>query len=501
MAQKINKKVIHSAWPYAHGRPHLGNIVGAIFPADVMRRWYVQCGYQVLWLFGSDQYGTPILLKSKKLNKSPLKIAEKGYDELHSVLHNLNMKPTKLGKTTSASHAQFIHTTIKKMYNQGHIKKSKCEEQWCNICNMALSNRTLGGKCSKCLNLVGEDYCEFCNTYCSSDKLIDPYCKICGNKNVKKVERSGLKLELLPIMEKIVAPSNKRYMGPWMQKIRPLEISRNLDWGVKCPIVGGVVYVWFEALCGYRRMVSEYPDFTNLRPEYFIGKDNFFHHRVVLDSISTHMGWPQASKIWVRNYLMLTTGKISKKTGNIIYQTDLMMLSDNSDSVRLYLATVDPLKDQTQCSVQNYKNFHNGVYCKNIANLYNRYIGLIQGLKKIKYSQPKIPYEIFPGQPEWIEIMNNSELQKAANICISYSKYINRQITTKKLWDSKTEYFELELLVCHILKLASLINPICPKIAAKILQDHGLNSRNIRDCQVYINATTYKYKLIKHETL
>ena len=490
-------KILHSAWPYATGRPHLGNVSGALLPADILRRWYLQNNYRVVWLFGSDQYGTPILLKSKKDGIPPAKIAKDGYLALLDVLKNLDMAPTSVGKTTSPQHTKFISNVINTGYARGFIKKSTCVEYWCCKCKMSLTNRTLGGKCSKCLNPVGQDYCQICNKYCGTKDVVGHHCKICNNNNIEVKSRPGLSLVLVENKDLNIAKIAKNYMGAWAADMRPLEISRNMEWGVKCPIVGGVVYVWMQALCGYRELVEKYPQFKDVKPQYFIGKDNFFHHAIVLNSITQQMGWPAAARIYVRNFLMLTSGKISKKNGNTIYDLDLLNLSGNTDSVRLYLATIDPLDDETRCSVENYLAFHNGVYCKNIANLYNRYAGIIDDGLRVKYLEPKIPREIYPGDSFWAQLMEDSKIQNIAKICINYAKHLNRQIVLNRLWQATTKKIKINELSCHIIKFAKLIAPICPKIAKKIMEDHGLPGKKLGDEELYINAKPYKYKKIK----
>ena len=50
--------LITSALPYVNNVPHLGNIVGCVLSADVFARYSRLCGYNTLYICGTDEYGT-----------------------------------------------------------------------------------------------------------------------------------------------------------------------------------------------------------------------------------------------------------------------------------------------------------------------------------------------------------------------------------------------------------------------------------------------------------
>jgi len=61
-----DKIYIGVAWPYANGSLHLGHIAGCYLPADIFARYCRMQGNDVLMVSGSDEHGTPIMLKMKK---------------------------------------------------------------------------------------------------------------------------------------------------------------------------------------------------------------------------------------------------------------------------------------------------------------------------------------------------------------------------------------------------------------------------------------------------
>ena len=77
LAQKIHLQVnsdlpkkgeenvlITSALPYVNNVPHLGNIIGCVLSADVYSRFMKLQGANVLYICGTDEYGTATEVKA-----------------------------------------------------------------------------------------------------------------------------------------------------------------------------------------------------------------------------------------------------------------------------------------------------------------------------------------------------------------------------------------------------------------------------------------------------
>src|SRR5215467_10873200 len=63
--------IVTSALPYANGQIHLGHIASTYLPADIYTRYIRLSGLTVYHVCASDDFGTPILIKSEKEKKSP----------------------------------------------------------------------------------------------------------------------------------------------------------------------------------------------------------------------------------------------------------------------------------------------------------------------------------------------------------------------------------------------------------------------------------------------
>ncbi len=70
MNKPTEKILITSALPYVNNIPHIGNIVGSHLPADIFARFMRIIGYDVTFVGGADEHGTPIEIAARKKNLS-----------------------------------------------------------------------------------------------------------------------------------------------------------------------------------------------------------------------------------------------------------------------------------------------------------------------------------------------------------------------------------------------------------------------------------------------
>ena len=76
------KILITSALPYVNNIPHLGNIIGCVLSADVYARFERLNNNNVLYICGTDEYGTATETKAKELGVSPRDICDR-YHNIH----------------------------------------------------------------------------------------------------------------------------------------------------------------------------------------------------------------------------------------------------------------------------------------------------------------------------------------------------------------------------------------------------------------------------------
>lgn len=78
--------LITSALPYVNNVPHLGNIIGCVLSADIFARYSRTCGYNTLYICGTDEYGTATENKALAEKLTPQEICDK-YFELHNSIY------------------------------------------------------------------------------------------------------------------------------------------------------------------------------------------------------------------------------------------------------------------------------------------------------------------------------------------------------------------------------------------------------------------------------
>jgi methionyl-tRNA synthetase len=93
--------LITSALPYVNNIPHLGNIIGSTLSADVCARYYRMIGHDVLYICGTDEFGTCTEVKARKEGLSCQQVCDK-YFKIHKEVYDwFNIKFDVFGRIDS----------------------------------------------------------------------------------------------------------------------------------------------------------------------------------------------------------------------------------------------------------------------------------------------------------------------------------------------------------------------------------------------------------------
>ena len=112
--------LIGGAWPYANGSLHIGHIA-ALLPGDILARYHRAKGDTVCYVSGSDCHGTPVTIRAKQENKTPLEISESYHREFSWCFEALGFSYDLYGKTSSEEHKSFVREFHKTLYDGGYI--------------------------------------------------------------------------------------------------------------------------------------------------------------------------------------------------------------------------------------------------------------------------------------------------------------------------------------------------------------------------------------------
>ena len=110
----MEKILVNCALPYANSPLHLGHIAGSNLGADIFVRALRLTGYDVLYVCGSDEYGTPITIQAEAENVSPKDIADRYHQQHEKSLAAMQINFDIFSRTTSPIH----HETASELFRR-----------------------------------------------------------------------------------------------------------------------------------------------------------------------------------------------------------------------------------------------------------------------------------------------------------------------------------------------------------------------------------------------
>ncbi len=175
--------VITAGMPYANGPVHLGHLVGALVPPDVMSRYLrMMIGHEnVLFVSGTDDHGSTSEVAALK-NNQPVREFIDGIHAKQKMTMDrygisLNVYAGTSRPDTFPLHKEVCQDFLRKLYKNGLLEK-KTTKQWFDPkLNRFLQDRNVTGKCpnTNCSNLSAySDECEVCGTQYSPSELLNP---------------------------------------------------------------------------------------------------------------------------------------------------------------------------------------------------------------------------------------------------------------------------------------------------------------------------------------
>lgn len=529
----MNKRIfIGLAWPYANGSLHLGHI-SAFLGGDILARYHRLNGDKVLFVSGSDCYGTPIAVEATEQGIDPDKIANKYHEEFkQALIDGLNFSYDIYTQTTTDHHAKAVQEIFLDLYKKGYLYTKIEKALYSPLLKRFLPDRFVEGTCPKC-GYVGArgDQCDECGSLLDSLELKNPHInpKILQRKEIlsdndlcleiRESEHFYFKLSSLEkklqqwIEEKSdLWRANARTLtkGLIKQGLRDRAITRDTDWGVPIPLAGYEnkrIYVWFEAVIGYlsasklwaKKMgqVNQWKEFwlNDEAVHYYVhGKDNIPFHTIIWPAILLAEGTlHMPDRIVSSEYLSLEGKQFSKSRSWAIWLPDFLKSFD-SETLRFFLIVNGPETSDANFVWTEYAQLVNGELIANFGNLVNRVLSFSQkefpdGIKFVvsldliskdlldltKKSFEKIGELIEKGKFRlaWFEIRNIVEHS---------NHFIDKKAPWKKVKDrAKRNELETDFAVLvHVIRsLAILVNPFLPATSGQILDFFGLNHKEI----------------------
>lgn len=397
-----NNILIGLSWPYANGELHIGHL-GSSLPADVMARYFRLCGDKVMFVSGSDCFGTPTSIQAQKENTLPMDIVDKYHKKFVEAFKQADFLFENYSRTTDPAHIQFAQDFHRKVYKTEFVKNKSIMQYHCETCGRFLADRYVVGLCPFCNAHAKGDSCDKCGKMLEPEILLQPKCSICGSTPIMQ-QTSQIYLQLSKHEDALKSYFNaqknlwtlnavnmtNRYFEEGLQD---RAITRNLNWGVPVPDCSDkdkVIYNWAENVLGYVSATKTYCENNglnyndwwnnkNAKHYYVHAKDNIPFHSLIFPALLLSSGenYHLPDAIIAFEYVTIEGKKISKSAGTALSAKELLDIIP-VDLVRYYfLKNISDRKD-LNFSFLDFVNTVNGELINNWGNLVNRTLSFIK---------------------------------------------------------------------------------------------------------------------------
>ncbi|XP_052134881.1 probable methionine--tRNA ligase [Oryza glaberrima] len=514
--------LVTSALPYVNNVPHLGNIIGCVLSADAFARYCRLRGHNVLYVCGTDEYGTATETKAMEEGCSPREICDK-YHAIHKEVYEwFDISFDIFGRTSSPQQTEVCQDIFLKLLDNNWLSENTMQQLYCNSCQRFLADRLVEGYCPTegCnYDSARGDQCEKCGKLLNSTELVNPKCKVCGSTPcVRDTDHLFLELPLLrEKLEKYIDETS--VTGSWSQNaihatnawlkegLKPRCITRDLKWGVPVPhekYKDKVFYVWFDAPIGYISITACYtPEWEkwwknpeNVELYQFMGKDNVPFHTVMFPStlLGTGENWTLMKTISVTEYLNYESGKFSKTKGIGVFGNDAKSTNIPPEVWRYYLLTNRPEASDTLFTWTDLQAKCNNELLNNLGNFINRVLSFIAkpegtGYGSVVPDSPDVDSHALTQSlaetvgkliDQYIDAMDKVKIKQGLKIAMAISSEGNAYLQESQFWklykqDPASCATVMKTSVGIVYLLACLLEPFMPTFSKDVLQQLNLS--------------------------
>jgi len=490
--------------PYTNGPCHLGHLRTYV-PADMYVRYMRRAGEEVLFVCGSDNHGTPIVVSAEEQGISPRALSERYHKHFDETFKRMGVHFDRFGMTDDPTTQHRTQAIVSSLEKNGYIYKQTVHQAYCTKCKRFLPDRYVEGTCPHCGKPARGDECDQgCGKHLEPGEIKDPVCKVCGTKaEFRDQEHYFFKLSefrdyLLPFLDTVRGTSNaKNYAIGWIKdELHDWCITRTLEWGTKFPGRNDlVVYVWVDAPIGYIGFTEEWAKANGKdwkrywcgdnRVTHFIGGDIIYHHAIFWPALLKGAGYSAPHAIIASGMLKVDDHKFSKSRGYVVWTNDDYLDKGlPADYLRYYLLAYTSHTKELNFSWSMFGERINNEVVNILGNFVYRTLFFAQkefgGVPKGTVD-PAITAEIEKSLATVNQYMQDYEFKGAVDSIMALAAFGNTYIQTNAPWKLiKTDRDAAAQVIKNAIQvvkaLALLIEPVMPETAGRCWVQLGYTS-------------------------
>lgn len=357
---------------YPSDKLHIGHTYCTV-ATDAMARYKRLCGYDVMFLTGTDEHGQKIEDKAKEAGVTPKEFVDKIVEGERGILDLwklMNISNDRFIRTTDEYHVKAIQRVFRKMYDKGDIYKG-----------------TYKGK-----------YCKPCESFWTESQLVNGKCPDCG-RDVQDAEEEAYFFRASKYAQRVRdLLTGTNFLEPASRVnemvnnfidceggLQDLCVSRtSFTWGIPVDFdEKHVVYVWLDALFNYMTALGLENDAHNDLDKYwphavhFVGKEIVRFHAIYWPAFLMSLDLPLPQKVYGHGWLVMDGGKMSKSKGNVV---DPYILAERFgvDALRFFLLRTFPFGSDGNFSNELLINTINVDLANDLGNLVSRSTAMVE---------------------------------------------------------------------------------------------------------------------------
>ena len=489
---------ITAALPYTNGPVHIGHLAGVYVPADIYARYLRGKGTDVAFVCGSDEHGVPITITAKKEGVSPQDVVDKYHAIIKKSFADFGITFDNYSRTSAAIHHETASEYFKDLNAKGAFVEKVDQQLYDAEAQQFLADRFVVGTCPKCGNEESYgDQCEKCGTSHNATDLINPKSAITGNvPSLKETKHWFLPLDQHEaFLKEWILEGHKNdwksnvygQVKSWIDDgLRPRAVTRDLDWGIPVPAVGGegkVLYVWFDAPIGYISSTKEwaaregkdwepYWKDKDTKLVHFIGKDNIVFHCIIFPAMLKAQGdYILPDNVPANEFLNLEGNKLSTSKNWAVWLHEyLEEFPDKQDVLRYVLTASAPETKDNDFTWKDFQARNNnelvaifGNFINRVVVLTNKYYGGVVPTPTVFSETDEAVLEQIKAFPQRIsKSIERYRFREALSELMNFARLGNKYLADEEPWKQiKTNPERVQTIMYVALQIATGLSVVC----------------------------------------